>query len=253
MKNNMLILLLILSISIFGCSKSQTSQSQTRSGTVLLTDASDSFILTNGSGTTITVEHSDPLISVQTDVNGIFQLPKLKSTGNMVLVYSHTGYGVYKQFFTSQGWDSLQTYPNYLSSVILEPMSAVVVNSLSGVLENDTLKLNCNVSVPNQSGQGYIAFVHTKNNPSVSIDNLSSSVSIASPYAVRTGDNSLNLCLCMSSCKNYNSGDTIFIKAYGAINYKYGTSIYFDPENNTLIYPSLNENSNSQTLSFVIP
>lgn len=246
--------LLMSAIFICSCKKSQTNQqTQTVTGNVAMVDATDSFLITNNiTGTTVALQNANTTLNLPVSSTGNFTIPNINTTGNITLTYSHAGYGVFKQFFTHLQFDSLKT--GLLgASATLHPSSKVVVNSLSGTLQNNTLQLNCNVSFPGQTGIKYVAFVHQKNNPLISLNNIQGTQNVAGSYPVIQGDNSINICLCSEECKSYLPGDTLYIKAFGSVETKYGDDCYFDPTINGMIYPSINQNSNSQTLSFVIP
>lgn len=254
MKKNTCIALSVTILFICSCKKSQTTQeAQTATGNVSYVDATDSFLITNNiTGTTVTLQNVNSTINLPVNSNGNFSVPNINTTGITTLTFSHEGYGIFKQFFSQPQYDSLK---NGLlgAGAMLHPLSKVIVNSFSGIIQNNTLQLNCNVSFPDQAGIKYVALIHQKNNPLISFNNIPGMQNVAGSYAVSKGDNSINICLCAEECKSYLPGDTLYFKAFGSVESKYGDDSYFDPIRNTMILPSINETSNSQTVSLIIP
>jgi hypothetical protein len=247
-KLNFLISTVFTIIIASSCTKSSTRlQSQKIEGNVILLEPSGLTALQDNTGTTITIENTGSSIVASSDKNGNFELPSIVIKGTVVVQYAHPGYGTYKQFFIASAWDSLQKGLSSLSlAAALTPVSSVFVNSLSGNIENDTLKLKCNVNLPTNIGQQYISLFNSKSNSNISLNNfVSTSFSV---LPVNSGDNSIYICLCENICNTWHPGDTINLRAFGGV-----SNSYFDPQLNMTVFPSLNQNSNLRTLSLIIP
>jgi len=251
-------------LSFIGCQKTNTAINTQVTGTqgkVLLTDSSGLDTLSNSSGTTISISGTAKPIQVITDAGGNFVIPVSKATGQVQVQYSHVGYATIKQSFTSSFWDSLQQnligYSPFVS--VITPTSSVLVNSLTGTIQNDTLKLQCNVSGANTTWQHFVIVFFARNDTTVSPSNFYAS----RMYSVNNGENTIKVCLCENICNTWQPGYTISMKAFGAVPMPtYITQLtpgynlplaYMDPATKNMVYPSINAKSNAQTLNLLIP
>lgn len=221
---------------------------------VLLADDND-YVLTDLSGSMVTVENSNPLISVGVNSQGGFQLPKLPNSGSICLVFSHANYGTIKQYYPAAELDSIaKGKADFLGPVLL-PKSKVYVNSFSGSLQGDVFKANCNISVPKTYATNGITIFAKVNNPDVTYENCTreNNVSNFMTMPVINGNNTVEICTtCLKECGFFKSGDVVYLKAYGNIFSKFGSD-YLNPITEKYVFPNINANSNSETISFVVP
>ena len=251
-------------LSLLACQKTNTATTTLVTGNqvkVLLTDSSGFDTLSNSSGTSISISGTAKPIQVITDADGNFVIPVSKATGQVQVQYNHVGYATIKQSFTSSFWDSLQQnligYSPFVS--VITPTSSVLVNSLTGTIQNDSLQLQCNVSGANTAWQHFVIVFFARNDTTVSPSNFYAS----RMYPVNNGDNTIKVCLCENICTAWQPGNTISMKAFGAVPIPtYMTQLspgynlpitYMDPATKNMVYPTINANSNAQTLNLLIP
>jgi|GEM_PF-3670187 len=248
--------LLMAAVFLGSCNKNPGSPATSNlTGTVALLDANDHLKTTGIAGTTVTVENSNPLISTTTNSNGIFTLPDFSSNGTTVLAFSLPGYGTVKQFYTASEMDNIKSGNAELGSFILAPISTVVVNSFTGVLDGAHYRININVSVANTAASNGVTIFIEKNNPAVSCSNSSgnSGHSRVVTIPVTNGDNTYTICLtCTEECGFLHSGDIAYLRAYGDTKSMFGIT-YDDPLKGNLIFPALNTNNNIPAISFTMP
>jgi hypothetical protein len=251
MKHLLLFGLSLVILFSTGCKKTGNDQPvSTIKGSVLLIDKNNQ-ILSNVSGINVSVENSEPLKTLPVNSKGRFELPALKGSEAMTLVFSYPGYGTAKQYYTQSDLEELTGG----QGVFLLPKSSVIVNSLSGQLTGDIFKMSYNVSVQESNAGDGVTFFIEKNNADVSFTNCpgNNSVSRFLTIPVTNGDNSTTFCLkCARECGFLKSGDTAYIKAYGDFRSPYASN-YVDLSTNKLVFPSINEISNSSTIWFVVP
>lgn len=201
------------------------------------------------SGVTVTVENSNPVISAITDDEGFFGLPKIENQDLITLVYSKEGFGDYKEYFTRSRFDSIQKGFNK-TTVMFHQTSPVIVNSLSSTVSGDTLFVSCNVSFTGDSKERYVRFFR-QDTEDVSPDRISNLVrDVSSSIKVRNGDNNLRFSIsAVKDCSKYNTGDTIYMKAYGDTEHIY---YYTDATSQKLIFPATNRQGKEDIISFKI-
>ena len=206
-------------------------------------------LLEDWSGVNVTIENSNPLISVVTNKKGSFLLPKLDNTKNLVVVYSKLGFGTYKQYLSPSRIDSINS-GKYKLGHTMKAASNVIVNSLTANVKEDTVKMNVNVSFPQANGLKYIRFVMSTN-PNVGHDNIISvSRSVSEHFQVSNGDNIISICKSCMKGGTFKAGDIIYLKAYGATNI---LDLYQDQITKKYIFPSLNTETKSAVVSFIVP
>ena len=265
---------LSLSLLFFACKKSQVDQNQQPSirktqpqisGYLSLTDESGKFY-TDNSGMTVSIENSNPIISAVSDSRGHFVLPLNSELTSFALAYNKPGFGTFKQYFTKDSVGNLYSWEfngnlnswefsnsQYSNGAIkdLSEQSSVLINSFNVVIVGDTLRISFNISSVGD-GQKYIQLLSQKDLPNISINTIDQSRSTSCiKYAVKNGDNILNLCLkCSEVCNKWISGDVVYFTAYGD---SYYSNMYLDRLSNRIILPNLNLNSHIQPVSVVIP
>jgi hypothetical protein len=251
MKRLLLSGLLLVILFSSGCKKAGNHRMDpVINGSVKLIDKHNQ-ILTDVSGINVSVENGGSLQSLAVDKHGRFEVPPLKGSETITLVYSYPGYGTVRQYFASSDLEG----KTGIDGVFLLPKSSVVVNSLSGQLTGNVFKMSFNVAAQELNDGNGVTFFVEKNNADVSFTNCpgNNSVSRFLTVAVNDGDNSATFCLkCAKECGFLQSGDTVYLKAYGDFKSPF-SSAYIDRLTNKLVFPSINEITNSSTISFVVP
>jgi hypothetical protein len=253
---NLFLILFGLSAVIGSCKKSVVDSSNiTAKGTVLLIDENN-HPLSDYSGVIITSENSDTKIPV--DVNGEFDFPSLpNNSSHLTLIFSKLGYGTVTQDYTKAHLDSCVTQSSTISDIVLLPLSSVTVNSLVGILDGDKFKMTFNVSFDQVKPTNGVTFFLSKNNSQVSYNNCIGNNANSRTWTVpvTSGENLNSFCFTRTidcNCDFLASGDTVYVKAYGDTYSPFGNS-YFDSRSSKLIFPNINANTGSATISFVVP
>lgn len=131
----------------------------------------------------------------------------------------------------------------------LYPVSTVTVNSLTAEIDNNILKMKCNVSIPKQRALTSIRFF-MQTNPEVSCDGATTTKNISHSFPVVNGDNTITAWIPSFKECGYKSGDVVYLKAYGDIRQ---SRFYFNPFTSKFVFPSVNPNSNSSVISVLVP
>jgi len=256
---NLLFILYGLSVITCSCKKSSFGYSSTPlKGGILIVDETNHPI-SDYSGVSITSENSD-IANISLDVNGEFSFPGLvDNSAYLTLKVSKTGYGTVTHHYTKAQLDSFRNQGSTTSDLdfLLLPQSSVTVNSLSGMLDGDKFKMVCNVTLTQVKPTNGVTFFLSKNNSQVSYDNWTGNIANSRTWTlpVTSGDNLYSFCFKRTidcNCDFLSPGDTVFLKAYGDTYSPFGNS-YFDIRTGQLIFPSINANSSSSTISFVVP
>ncbi len=208
---------------LLSCKKEQVevkspTASEILKGHVALFDDEDE-LLADQSGVTVTVENSNPLITVQANEKGDFSLPKLTTSGTLAVVYSKEGYGDFKQYFHQTRLDSVEKGLIDLGGSLIKT-SPVVVNSLNGKVVGDTLEVICNVSFTGSKTQKFVRFFRQRNDADISPDRILSLVrDVSSAIRVKNGVNHLKFSISdLKECSKYTSGDVVYMTAFGDVN-----------------------------------
>jgi len=257
MKNLTIIGFLFFLSGITACVKSSPQDpTQTVTGMITVVDENDR-VVPGFSGITISVENSNPSVTMPVTGNGEFEFPALPQSGSFVLIFSKDGYGTVKQYYSRSIIDSIKNGSIASQNIVLLPKSSVMVNSFTGHISNGKFYYTCNVSTSNSSLVNGVTLIFKKNNPQISLTdfygNTGASHFITIP--VKNGVNSDSICINRTvecNCDFINSGDNLSIKAYGNTISKFG-NCYFNMHSKNLFFPGINENTNSGTLSFIIP
>jgi hypothetical protein len=251
MKQLSLLCLLVFVIS--GCSKkssdiNQQSDLDQSSGRVILYNEYDNLIK-DWSGVNVTIENSNPLIRVVTNEKGDFLLPELGASQKLVVVYSKTGFNTYKQYLNPSLIDSVNTGKANLH-FDMKGASNVLVNSLTSSIKEDSVNVSVNVSFPQTTGSKYIRFLMSTDSD-LGVDNITTiTKNVSKTFKVNNGDNTITVCRsCMQSC-GFKSGDTVYMKAFGATDMLY---YYTDEATSKIVMASLNPESKSGVISFIVP
>jgi hypothetical protein len=254
---NLFLILCSLSVIICSCKKSSLDYSSAAlKGRILLVDENNHPI-SDYSGVIITSENSD-IANISIDVNGEFNFPGLANNSTyLTLNFSKTGYGTVTHYYTKVQLDSFSNQPSTTSEIVLLPRSSVTVNSLSGIMDGDKFKMVCNVSLAQVKPTNGVTFFLSKNNSQVSYDNCTGNNAHSRTWTVpvTSGDNLNSFCFRRTidcDCDFLISGDTVFLKAYGDTYSPFGNS-HFDIRTGQLIFPGINANASSSTISFVVP
>lgn len=248
-----LCIFVLLAFVIASCSKkgsdiNQEDDLEKYLGHVTVFDEYDN-LLKDWSGVNVAIENSNPLISVVTNEKGSFLLPKLDNTKNLVVVYSKPGFGTYKEYLAPSRIDSINSGKDRLGYT-MKAASNVIVNSLTATVKEDTVKMNVNVSFPQSSGLKYVRFIMSTNANVGLNDIVSIPKNLSRTFKVTNGANAITFCRsCMKAC-GFKSGDTVHLKAYGSTDLLDG---YQDQITNNYVLASLNPDSKSAVVSFVVP
>jgi len=246
----------ISSFFISSCKKSTGNVKLSNyKGNVNIVDANDNLQTKNNTGTTVTIENSNPLISVQTNDAGEFILPAVNCSGDITLAFSRPGYGTVKQTYNTSQLKNIRDGIGDFGNFILLPESAVYVNSFTGILDGNHYKMNINVALAGNNSNNGVTIFLAKNNANVSCFNSdgNSSNSRFLNKPVTNGDNKFTLCLgCSEECAFLQPGDIVSLKAYGNTISVFGNN-YIDAASGKVVFPALNVSSNSDILSFTMP
>lgn len=275
MKALLSLLTLIGIVMLSGCSKSASEKLVSKAntflfkGSVLLVDEGNVF--KDKSGMTVTLLNSNPLISTVTDSLGEFELTIDSSLATFALAYSKPMYGTYKRFFEKRGdtlfamtGDNYESSPRFFScgngkdilystSESLGYKSTVTVNSLQLYRAmNGKFFLKCNISSPNLTGEKFIRLFYQKNFPNISFTTVSKTTkNMGMPIPVQNGDNVIPFCTsCFYQCADLQSGDTVYLTAYGDSFY---SNLYTEKSTNEFIMPNVNTTNNPAPVSFILP
>jgi len=226
-------------------------------GSILLIDENNRP-MSEPSGVTVTSENSN--VSNIPIVDGGFYFPELVNNSAFLKIsVSKPGYGTVTRRYTKAQIDSLSNLQTTTSDVtfLLLPQSSVAVNSFSGLLEGDKFKMVCNVSIDQVKSTNGITFFLSKNNSSISYDNWTGNIANSRTWTIpaTSGDNLFSFCFKRTiecNCDFLSSGDTVFLKAYGDTFSPFGNS-YHDIQAGKVVFPSINANISSSTISFIVP
>jgi hypothetical protein len=258
MKKFSTLLILFSLLFSYACKKSSIEQTQPAvKGSVLLFDEGGRSV--DNSGMVISIENSNPLVSVTTNSSGNFVLPLDPALTSFTLVYSKPQFGTFKRYFTKDDsnklfyWDLNDT--KFQTDQTFEQLgnkSTVTINSFHAAIIGDTLKITCNISSLNEPGEKYIQLLTQEGLPDLSINTVDKTrIGWSHKLPVKNGDNTFNFCLkCSAICNNWIRGNTIYLTAYGD---SYYSNMYVDRSNNNLILPNLNAESNLTPVSVVVP
>lgn len=258
--------LIVLSTVSLSCTKSTVEEQTTGTiihnakGSVVVMDRNNRAVQ-DASGVVVTVENSNPEITLPVDGQANFDLSKLTHTGKTVLLFSKPGYPTVKKYYTQSSLDSIKAAIAN-EPIYLYPKSDVVIKAISGKVDGNILRINLDASSFDASTTNGATIFLQKNDPNVSfVNSRPVSKENVFPYyftvAVKGGNNTHEICLqCSKDCGSIRSGDVIYLKAYGDVfaapPYS-GANRFFNPLNNTVSFPFLNAEGYSQTLSFVVP
>jgi hypothetical protein len=240
-------------LTAYSCTKNHSKPADpviapTIKGVVSLVNEND-VLTSDNTGSTVTVENSNPLIVVSVDAKGAYELPHLqKTSATIVLRFEHNGFGTIKTYITPEDLDNYQVAHIGGPQVVLHPLSRVVVNNTSAAIANDTLTIHCNVTVPAGSKTNYISWLNLRNDADVSVQNaLGYRV-----YPVTDGDNTIKLCMCSAECSYYKNGDTMYGKAVGFVSPLIDGYAYVNYSNNKVVLTCANDN-NLPVLAITVP
>ena len=254
---NPILYLLSLSVLIFSCKKSSLDDTNTGlKGGILLVDEYN-HPSNDYSGVVITSENSD-VANISINGKGEFNFPNLVNNSNdLKITVSKPGYGTVTNYYTKAQLDNFRIQQSMINDFVLLPKSSVTVNSLSGVIDGDKFKMAFNVSLAKDRATNGVTLFLIKNNSQVSFDNWTGNIADSRSWTVpvTSGDNLHEFCFTPTPacpCDFVSSGDTVFLRAYGDT-YSMFDNRYIDNLTGKLIFPNINPNSSSSTISFIVP
>jgi hypothetical protein len=197
----------------------------------------------------VSIENSNPLISVMTNEKGQFLLPQLDASKKLIVVYSKAGFNTYKQYLNPSLIDSVNNGKANLH-YDMKGASNVLVNSLTYSVKGDSVNMSVNVSFPQTTDSKYIRFLMSTDSD-LGVDNITTiPKNVSRIFKVNNGDNTITVCRsCMQSC-GFKPGDTVYMKAFGATDM---LDYYTDEATQKIVMASLNPESKSEVISFIVP
>ena len=254
MKNLTTFCVFLFFFGVTGCKKSTVQDSiSVAKGSIIVVDQNDK-ISSDFSGVSVSIENTNPVIHIPVNSTGEFEFPQLPE---FILSFSKNGYGTVKQYYSTSIVDSIKSGKTGEQSIVLLPLSTVMVNSLSGHISNGKFYYSCNVSTSNSNLINGVTLILQKNKPQISLTDFYGNTSTSRFLTIPALNGTYSDSVCIShtitcDCDFLNSGDYLNVKAFGNSISQYGNS-YFNMKTNSLIFPCINENTNSTTLSFRIP
>ena len=247
----------LLIIGFTSCKKEKAVivQDNSITGNVQLTNHVRDDIYTSpddNSMINVSLQNGSETIAVSAKKDGSFLLPDFEPADLIDITYSYEGYGTMHQYFTKQEFTAIKNGERSIQSVTLSKISTVVVNSISATEEGTTLKVKCNVSFDElKTTDAAVRFVVKKDDKAAaSYDNCTSVNDLTTSFRVVNGDNNFEICMsCMTEC-GHESGDLLFLKAYGDTPYP---NMYNNPLTGKIVVPGLNTNSKAEAISFIVP
>ena len=256
MKNPLVILICLLAIAS-SCKKSSVDQPNTPlKGKILIVDEYN-HVTSDYTGVTVSVENSETA-KIKVDGKGEFQFPELiNNSSELKISISKPRFGTITNYYSNAQLDNLRKQNSLVTDFALLPQSSVVVNSFSGVVDGENFKMAFNVSLTKDRPTNGVTLLLTKNNPQISFDNWAGKITDSRSWTVpvTAGDNHTTFCFkhtVTCPCDFLSSGDTVYIRAYGDT-YSQFDNRYIDNSTGKLVFPNINGNSSSSTISFVVP
>jgi hypothetical protein len=199
-------------------------------GSVNLYDESTNKM--DGAEMTISIEDSDPKLTVITNTKGIFTLSDIPF-GTYDLSYSKTGYGTYKIFGIDHtgGQCGCTTVLREIPS--LGKKSTSRIDHLSASPSGSDIILSLGVTpAPDSDHPGYIRlFFHTE--AKVSYTNY---LEFLGNYEIKTDPAEIKLSQSDMTDMGFYKGSIVYVIAYSD---SYYTNQYTDPKQNTIVFPNL--------------
>ena len=249
-----LLLFLSLVSGTIGCSKKNMEVGQDPgalagfSGNILVLDEYESRLLSENAGVAIEIEGSDPLIRVVTNEDGNFLLPQLDASKDQIVTFSKPGFTTRKESFPKSLVANLNAGKQKIGGIIRE-ISPVIVKSLAANEVSDTIQLVVNVSFPQTSKPKYIRFI-TSTEPDAGLYISSLVKNVSKAFLVENGDNTITIRKSGLKACGFESGDKVYMKAYGATNY---IPEYVELSPDRFLVTSLNQEGKSDIISFSVP
>lgn len=248
MKLNYLILGLIVLVGFSSCNNdddNETPQPITKAniiGSVNLYDEGVTQI--DGSGMTLTVEGTSPLITATTDENGEFTLSDVPF-GTYTVSYTKVFFGPFRKFSIEHN-NSTGSPTIITETPSLGQSSTTQITALSAMVIGTDVEISVTTDpAGNNSNTRYFRYF-LSDNSDVSNENYTfyseGIVSQINPRVVTLSQNDL-------TDAGFSSGSTVHLKAYGD---SFWSNAYDDPELERMVFPNLNENS-ANSVSFVVP
>jgi len=207
-------------------------------GYVITYDEFGAFI-TDKSDILVEIDGADPYRSAETDEDGGFQIDSIPA-GTYDVVFSKSGYGTYKSVGSVfYGNNKSRFVYGYLSE-----RSSTEVYDLSITYEpNSALRISGYIYPSATTQQRRYVRYFISNTSSVSQKNyiVTSVVTTSTDQFITTFP---------LDAARFPSGSTVYVKAYGAV---YNESYYPNIETGLYIYPSVNTNGSSGTVSITVP
>jgi len=198
----------------------------------------------DGSGMTVTVEGTSPIITATSDENGEFTLSDVPF-GTYTVSYTKVFFGPFRKFSIEHN------DPTGLSTIIAETpslgqSSTTEITALSAmVIGTDVEILVTTDPAGNNSNTRYFRYF-LSDNSDVSNENYT-----FHSEGIVSQSNPRELTLSKSDLTDagFSSGSTVYLKVYGD---SFWSNAYDDPELERMVFPNLNENS-ANAVSFVVP
>jgi len=246
MKRNTLLILSLILLGTFACSKDSSIEPDpiTKANIVGSVNLYDEGTLPmDNAGMTVTIEGSSPQISTTTDQDGKFRLMDVPY-GDYSLRYEKEGYGTYRLFnlahFGGNDFTSISKSPS------LGQISMTQVTQLTANVSGTDVIISATTSPAGNTGNRRYIRLFYGTDSDVSSENYSS---FSETMLSQINPKDLTITQAKLIDMGFTSGQKVYVKVYGT---SFWSNSYDDPNLNRRVFPNLN-GTHANAVSFVMP